>query len=1108
MQNVKHLRVLRALLVAFAILFALNVAAPAANAAPGSSTGIAKHYAAPGSNAVYAAPVDTSQKVQSLVTTDKKSNDALSEHIKGDPESAKQDIHAANLYLPVLRWNGLAGNYHSRYSSDAWDRGDAEASGLSTMARSIMQFGDALWSFTATTVNLSSSVDVYSSIGSKIDGVLANIGRAMFNGGAGASSSIIAILIGANVIYSFNKSRKSGGYAPLKDLLGKVCITGFIAFLVFGAAAGASPSEKIVGGIVGVVDKVGTSIASTADDTLAAVNGDEQVRAETSKEEQIRAAKKFVKNVQNTVSGKGGKSPSTASGKALPGGCEDYVKTLHRMYKKVPGGGEEIRNYSVIIDSLSKIWESSAIPVWQNIQFRTVPGPANDQIDISNTWCHTAESLTQQSAARQAYAMKNSSNYPDTTGRAGWYAFAAGVAGGSKNRDQAIMFWTACRNSGSTWKMDPKAKLLLKDSSGGDQACKDFWEGSKKDKNLDPNAKTPAKTVKTAMDDAWSDVLRKGRGKADYDVVRGAKSFKDWCSNKRTQKDDGNNLEKEADLQARWAVYFLKRLGINQVGGSLSNLDMTMHNLRYRTGEKFVTEHDAMADQYVNALKVNHPDLNVEETKKNFKNVLELAYDDDTKNKVFATGTAQPSFCQLLQLDPSTGGDETTSSLTTDNPNGEPFDWSPSDGGSLTKLVDKGPAGESAASFIQSVQNPTWGAGLYGIAVLYMLSSAIIFAIFTAMGVSILIAKTALMLMTFALGLMLIPAIIPGVNTGEKFKKVFITLIGFAGVTAVMMLAVSVVTIISKVMVDVGVGILPANSSFSVLWAGIAPGATIIGLNMLLKKIGMPSPLSIKGALSWGSNGGSMLKGAMAGAAAAKAASSGRSLASRAGASIGRSRRNNKLAKAMQDRQKGSNNANPQPLPAKNSQAAWNKKGAVGRGITRFKTGLGNEIKAGYSHWTQNSKLGAKVAWANKSFASEWNATKGQRGIWRVGAASKAWAGSMKASRGGAGAQAKYHGDVINARKAKQTMPKTTSVLQPAMPPKASAASAPPAAPASSGGGYTPRPSGGSAPNLPNITGGGGSSSRPTPPPAAAPAARYRGSTPSQHPSTVTPKRP
>lgn len=187
MQNVKHLRVLRALLVAFAILFAINISAPVAQAAP----------------------VDASQ--QTVVSTD----NSLDNRIKGDPEGGKKDIEMANTYLPVLRWNGLTGNYHSRYSSDAWDRGDAESSGLSTMARSIMQFGDALWSFTATTVNLSSSVDVYGTIGSKIDGVLANIGKALFNGAAGASS-IVAILIGANVIYAFNKSRKTGGVRPAK----------------------------------------------------------------------------------------------------------------------------------------------------------------------------------------------------------------------------------------------------------------------------------------------------------------------------------------------------------------------------------------------------------------------------------------------------------------------------------------------------------------------------------------------------------------------------------------------------------------------------------------------------------------------------------------------------------------------------------------------------------------------------------------------------------------------------------------------------------------------------------------------------------------------------
>lgn len=1087
MQNVKHLRVVRALLVAFAILFAIGIAAPTADAAPGSNA----VYAAPGSSAgiaeQYAASIETNQQVQSLVSTDKKGNSgsAAYDRIKGDPEGGKKDVEMANTYLPVLRWNGLTGNYHSRYSSDAWDRGDAESSGLSTMARSIMQFGDALWSFTATTVNLSSSVDVYGTIGSKIDGVLANIGKAMFDGAAGASS-IVAILIGANVIYAFNKSRKTGGYGPLKDLLSKVCVTGFIAFLVFGAAAGGSPSEKVVGGIVSVVDKVGTSVATVADGALSEANKS------------------------------GTKEKAT--------GCDDYVKTLHKLYK-TPTDLEASGSSSVIIDSLSKIWESSAIPVWKNIQFRSVPGPAKEQIDISNTWCHTAESLMQQSALRQAYTFKNSSNYPDTTGRSGWYAFAAGVAGGSKNRDQAIMFWTVCRNTGSTWKMDPKAKLLLKDSSKGDQACKDFWEGSKKDKNLDPNAKTPAKTVKDAMNYAWTRTLQDIRSKSDArsegEVLRGAKSFDDWCSSKRTSTGSEDNLDKESKVQARWANYFFEKMGIKKLRlAGEGNPDISMYSLKGGMGLYFNDNRDALAADYAKNLKAKHKDLDEAKAKEDMLGALNRGY-GASRNPNYGGIVAsnfQFAFCELRSLDPSTSGGSEAESLTTDNPNGEPFDWAPSDGGALAKLVDKGSAGEGAASFIQSVQSPTWGAGLYGIAVLYLLSSAIIFAIFTAMGVSILIAKAALMLMMLALGLMLIPAIVPGVNTGEKFKKVFITLIGFSGVAAVMMLAVSVVTIISKVMVDVGVGILPANSSFSVLWAGIAPGATIIGLNMLLKKIGMPSPLSVKGALSWGSNGGSMLKGAMAGAAAAKAASTGRSLASRAGASIGRSRRNNKLVKAMENRQKGSKNAEPEPLPAKNSQADWNKKSAVGRGIARAKTGVRNTAMSGYNRFVANTKLGKKVAWANNAFASEWNATKGQRGVFRAGAGVKAWTGSMMASRGGTAAQVKHLSTLTSTRQAKQTMPKPLAAASPASPSVGSAASSAPVlpspssggghAPRHSGGGRAPKPSGGagSSPNLPSIT-GGGSSSKPTPSPAAS-AARYRGSKPGQHPSTVTPKHP
>lgn len=1079
MQNVKHLRVLRALLVAFAILFAINISAPVAQAAP----------------------VDASQ--QTVVSTD----NSLDNRIKGDPEGGKKDIEMANTYLPVLRWNGLTGNYHSRYSSDAWDRGDAESSGLSTMARSIMQFGDALWSFTATTVNLSSSVDVYGTIGNKIDGVLARIGKAMFNGGVGASSSVVAILIGANVIYAFNKSRKSGGYAPLKDLFFKVCVTGFIAFLVFGAAVGGSPSKKIVGGVVSVVDKLGTSVASTADDTLAAVNSGEQDRAETEREAQLKGIKQSLSKLGSKTQGPVGevlKGAGSSGSKGSAGGCDDYVKTLHRQYKSstdLKASG----NSSIIIDSLSKIWESSAIPVWQNIQFRTLPGPTNEQIDISNTWCHTAESLTQQSAARQAYTFGYSSNKPNTAGRAGWYAFAAGVAGGSKNRDQAIMFWTACRNSGSTWKMDPQAKLLLKDSSKGDQACQDFWDGSKKDKNLDPNANTPAKTVKNAMADAWTTSLSEANGTSERNVIRGAKSFDDWCEHKRNRKDEGNNLEDEANFQARVAKNFLKNIGVDHLNGLTGKETLNEKNLRYYIGVDGTTRREYQAKLYVDALKQKNPDLDEKKALDNMTEVLNRIYHDDTVSKV-SFSDAQPGFCEIRSLNPDNGDDSTADSLTTDNPNGGPFDWSPSDGSALSKLVDQGSAGESAASFIQSVQNPTWGAGIYGIAVLYLLSSAIVFAIFTAMGVSILIAKTALMLMTFALGLMLIPAIVPGVHTGEKVKKVFITLVGFSGVAAVMMLAVSVVTIISKVMVDVGVGILPANSSFSVLWAGIAPGAAIVGLNMLLKKIGMPSPLSIKGALSWGSNGGSMLKGAMAGAAAAKAASAGRSLASRAGSGIERAGSRMGRRKAAQDarnREKGSKNAEPEPLPAKNSQAAWDKKSAVGRGIARAKTGVRNTAMSGYNRFVANTKLGKKVAWANNAFASEWNATKGQRGVFRAGAGVKAWTGSMMASRGGTAAQVKHLSNVASARQSKQTMPTPLKAASPASPTVGDAAASAPVLPSpSSGGGHAPRHSGGSAPSLPNIT-GGGSSSKP-----AAPATRYRGSAPSRHPATVTPKHP
>ena len=660
-----------------------------------------------------------------------------------------------------------------------------------------------------------------------------------------------------------------------------------------------------------------------------------------------------------------------------------------------------------------------------------------------------------------------------------------------------------------------KNKELLKDPDAGDKACQEFWDGSADDKNLDPNAKTPFKTVKDAKAKAWQQTVNSTRGTTAGGVVRNAKSFQEWCDKKKTDKDEGNNRENEAQFMATYASNFVEGISNTKVSpsdlrqgvcGKLISLNGVSAPALSADSGNHSAATTALGKGIAKGMKGQNKDLKEEEAASNLAEVFQQSCSNGNRRDLPGMGNATitgndplADFCQLNNFDPEQGNEKTAGALTNDNKGGEAFDWSPSDSEALSQLAEKGPKSESAAAFIQSVQSPNWGAGLYGIAVLYLISSAIIFVIFTAMGLSILIAKAALMLMMLALGLMLIPALIPGVQTGEKTKKVFITLIGFAGVAAMMLLAVSLATIISKIMVDTGVNILPKNSSFTVLWAGIAPGATILGLNMLLKKVGMPSPFSIKGALSWGSGGSAMLKGAMAGAAAAKAATSGRSFASRAGASIGRNRRNNKVVEAIKNQNKGSKNAEPEPLPAKNPQAEWNKKGAIGRGISRFKTGLGNEIKAGYSHWTQNSSLGKKVAWANKSFASEWNATKGQHGIWRVGAASKAWAGSMRAARGGAGAQAKYHGDVIQARRAKQTMPTTSKALAPAMPPKT---------PPSNSGSNIPAPRPAGPPRRPlNIqfppSGTGGSGPKPPPP---AHAGAYRAPVPTQHPA-VKPKK-
>src|SRR5690606_7015243 len=175
------------------------------------------------------------------------------------------------------------------------------------------------------------------------------------------------------------------------------------------------------------------------------------------------------------------------------------------------------------------------------------------------------------------------------------------------------------------------------------------------------------------------------------------------------------------------------------------------------------------------------------------------------------------------------------------------FDWG--DGDAELKSV----AGEMPASiydFISSLHGSNLGAS--GSAVIgYLLSAIGVAAVFGTVGVIIMIVKAVAAFMLLSVIFVAVLCLLPRGDNGRliKFVKVYL---GLSLTAAFGVFILSLITLFTNVILNVIKGFAGPNSDMTLVLGGLAPVMAAVALHFAFQRAGMPSPLTVKGAMAWG----------------------------------------------------------------------------------------------------------------------------------------------------------------------------------------------------------------------------------------------------------------
>ena len=190
------------------------------------------------------------------------------------------------------------------------------------------------------------------------------------------------------------------------------------------------------------------------------------------------------------------------------------------------------------------------------------------------------------------------------------------------------------------------------------------------------------------------------------------------------------------------------------------------------------------------------------------------------------------------------------------------FDWDNGDG-KLKEVAGEMPA--SIYDFISALHGTNQTAA--GSAVIgYVISAVGVAGVFGSVGVVIMIVKAVAVFMLFSVILVAIFCLLPGFNPAQ-LGKIITSYIGLSVTAAFGVFILAMITLFTNAILNIIKGFAGANSDMTLVVGGLAPVMAAVALHLAFKRAGVPSPMTLKGALAWG--------GALAGGAGLAAVRAG-----------------------------------------------------------------------------------------------------------------------------------------------------------------------------------------------------------------------------------------
>lgn len=182
------------------------------------------------------------------------------------------------------------------------------------------------------------------------------------------------------------------------------------------------------------------------------------------------------------------------------------------------------------------------------------------------------------------------------------------------------------------------------------------------------------------------------------------------------------------------------------------------------------------------------------------------------------------------------------------NPDGGMFDWGDGDSKINSDAKD---APASVKAFLIALHG-NYVSGASGAVLAHGIASLCILIVFGGLAVVQIAIKILMVLMLFFTFIVMMMTLMPNGDTA-KLKRYVQQYIGLSLFSAFMILILSIVVLFTGVILQlVSSASGGPTTLMSMLAGGVAPVLSVLGIHFVFKRMGLPSPVTMKGGLGWG----------------------------------------------------------------------------------------------------------------------------------------------------------------------------------------------------------------------------------------------------------------